>query len=124
MDDINEKILATLQAEVQTDIPSEDHISLLGLVRRGFRGAMAITGGVVIFMVIVCAGLAIYCGYNMFETTDVGLKVQWASGLILAFVLMIVLRLWFYLELSRLSVIRETKRVELQLSLLAKKLSD
>ena len=50
---------------------------------------------------------------------DIGLKINWLAGTLSTVVAFAIARLWFFMELSRLSVIREIKRVELQVSLLA-----
>ena len=70
-------------------------------------------------MQMVFAGLAIYCAYHLVNEMDLGLKLNWLAGTLSTVVAFAIARIWFFMELNRLSVIREIKRVELQVSLLA-----
>ena len=70
-------------------------------------------------MQMVFAGLAIYGAYHLVNEMDLGLKLNWLAGTLSAVVAFAIARIWFFMELNRLSVIREIKRVELQVSLLA-----
>lgn len=124
MNDINEKILRTLQEEVRVDQPSEDQLTIFGMLWRSFRGPFRWMAAVVVLLVIIFSGLALYCGYMMLNAPSVDLRINWLAGLIIAFVVVVVLRLWFFMEMNRLSVLREIKRLELQVSLLSNRLSD
>ncbi len=124
MDDINEKILKTLQKEVDTNIAREDQITVLQLLSRGFKGPMWLTGSIVILFQIIFAGLALYFAFHMFYAQEVTSKINWFLGVIVTFIPFVALRLWLFMELNRLSVVREVKRVELQLSLLTQKISE
>ena len=46
---------------------------------------------------------------------------QWGGGALMAFLVMIVIRIWFFLEIQTNRVLREVKRVELQLARLSAK---
>jgi Na+-driven multidrug efflux pump len=70
-------------------------------------------------MQLIFAGLAIYCAYHLVNEMDIGLKINWLAGTLSTVVAFAIARIWFFMELNRLSVIREIKRVELQVSLLA-----
>jgi hypothetical protein len=74
---------------------------------------------VVVSLHLIFAGLAIYCAYHLVNELDVGLKINWLAGTLSTVVAFAIARIWFFMELNRLSVIREVKRVELQISLLA-----
>ena len=57
--------------------------------------------------------------YHLVNELDIGLKINWLAGTLSTVVAFAIARIWFFMELNRLSVIREIKRVELQVSLLA-----
>jgi len=120
MTDLNKKILEAIRENddgtIELDAEDANIFKLMAASLKGaFRGVVLIS---IIFM-FVFVGLAIYCGYQMLETEDVGEKIEWAVGVILAFIVFGILRLWFFLELNRLSLLREIKRVELQVALMA-----
>ncbi|MFT5840333.1 MAG: hypothetical protein ACI9UT_002844 [Flavobacteriales bacterium] len=68
---------------------------------------------------LIFAGLAVYCAYHSVNEMDVGLKMNWLTGTLSAVVAFTIARLWFFMVLNSLSVMREIKRVELHVSLLA-----
>jgi hypothetical protein len=74
---------------------------------------------VVVSLQLIFAGLAIYCAYHLVNELDVDLNINWLAGKLSTVVAFAIARIWFFMELNRLSVIREVKRVELQISLLA-----
>ena len=51
-----------------------------------------------------------------------GLKIEWFSGLVAAVIAFAIARVVFFMELTRLSLLREMKRMELQIAFLSKKL--
>lgn len=123
MDNLNQKILEALKNDSAANDFSEEQANALQLIGQSFKGTFRLTFIVVVCIQLVCVGLAVYCGYNMLEVTDIGLKINWLAGTLLSGVAFAIARLWFFMELNRLSVIREIKRVELQVSLLAEGLT-
>lgn len=124
MTDINRKILEAMKKERDSTMTTEDQASVLQLIGRSFKGgAFRVTGSVVIFFQVLFAGLAVYCAYQMVQQPDIGIKMHWLTATLAAFVVFGLLRLWFFMELNRLSVLREVKRVELQLALLTEAIS-
>lgn len=117
MNDINKKILQAMREDQSlTDTP-EEQANPLQLVSRSFKGTFKFTGTFVILMQMLFAGLAIYCGYNMVYEIQLDGKLNWLLGTTTTFIIFIALRLWLFMELNRLSILRELKRVELQIAL-------
>ena len=122
MNDINKKILQAMKEHPDDNYIPEDEADVLRLIGRSFKGMFRITLAVVVLLQVVFAGLAIYCAYQMLNIDDIGTKIHWASGAIATFIVFGLLRIWLFMELNRLSVLREMKRVELQIALLANNL--
>ena len=121
MNELDQRILNEVKAEI--DQKSEDEINIFSQLRRSFRGPFRITALFVILFQLVFAGLSIYCAYQMLQISEVGSKVEWATGTIAAVIIFGLLRLWLFMELNRLSVIREIKRSELRIALLEEKIT-
>jgi hypothetical protein len=119
MSNINKKILEALKDDSSAHEFSEEQANGLQLIGKSFNGTFRLTFVVIVTMQLIFAGLAIYCAYHLVNEMDIGLKINWLAGMLSAVVIFAVARLWFFMELNRLSVIREIKRVELQVSLLA-----
>ncbi|MEO9946462.1 DUF6768 family protein [Paraglaciecola sp.] len=121
MSDLNQKILEALKNDEKAEGFSEEQANALQLITKSFNGTFRLTFAVIVLLQIIFVGLAIYCGYHLINELDIGLKINWLAGTLLSGVAFAISRLWFFMELNRLSVLREIKRVELQVSLLAKR---
>ena len=77
----------------------------------------------VVFSFVMMGG-AIYTGYHMFNAGDVRETVLWAMGLFFCIQAITALKMWFFMEMARVSTIRETKRLELQVARLANRLGE
>lgn len=122
MSDINEKILKAIEDDaLDTPLPEAD-ATAIGLIRSSFKGTFKFTMVFIVIMQLCFGGLAAYCAYHMFGTDIVNLKIEWLSGVVVAFLIFAIARLWFFMELNRLSLLREMKRLEMQIALLAHKI--
>ena len=119
MKNINQKILEALNDDIAAEEFSEEEANALQLIGQSFKGTFRLTFVVIVTMQLIFAGLAIYCAYHLVNELDIGLKINWLAGTLSTVVAFAIARIWFFMELNRLSVIREIKRVELQVSLLA-----
>jgi uncharacterized membrane protein (DUF106 family) len=119
MKNINQKILEAMKDDTAAHEFSEEQANALQLIGQSFKGTFRLTFVVIVTMQLIFAGLAIYCAYHLVNELDLGLKINWLAGTLSTVVAFAIARLWFFMELNRLSVIREIKRVELQVSLLA-----
>jgi hypothetical protein len=119
MKNINQKILGDLKDDKVTDDFSEEQANALQLTGQRFKGTFCLTFVVIVSMQLIFAGLAIYCAYHLVNALDIGLKINWLAGTLSTVVAFAIARIWFFMELNRLSVLRAVKRVELQISLLA-----
>jgi heme/copper-type cytochrome/quinol oxidase subunit 3 len=119
MKNINQKILEALNDDSAAHEFSEEQANALQLIGQSFKGNFRLTFVVIVTMQLIFAGMAIYCAYHLVNELDIGLKINWLAGTLSAVIVFAIARLWFFMELNRLSVIREIKRVELQVSLLA-----
>lgn len=123
MNDIDSKIFEALNSEDKEILDSYGaELGLFELMAQSFRGKMkAVVIPAFVFM-LVFAVMLIYSTINFFSVEDIGARLQWLAIGLTALIVIGLLRLWYWMELNRLSVIREVKRLELQISLLSKKL--
>ncbi len=71
---------------------------------------------VVVIAALVFGSLALFCAWQMFNTPVMADKLHWAVGALATLLVMLVLRIWLLLEMHRLSLLRELKNLETQLS--------
>ncbi|AGH45482.1 DUF6768 family protein [Paraglaciecola psychrophila] len=119
MKNINQKILEALKDDEAAHEFSEEQANSLQLIGQSFKGTFRLSFAVVVSLQLIFAGFALYCACHLVKEVDVGLKINWLAGTLSTVVAFAIARIWFFMELNRLSVIREVKRVALQISFLA-----
>lgn len=122
MSAIDDKILESFNAEDKEVMHScGEELGLFGLVAESFRGKLKVAVIAVFFFMLIFAAILAYSAINFFSVEDIGTKLHWLAVALTALIAFALLRLWYWMELNRLSLVREIRRLELQISLLAKK---
>lgn len=80
---------------------------------RGRWGLMNVFAAVVTFGVF---GLLVYCAWNALTVSDVRATVIWSAGAIWAAIAVAMLKMYFWMEMNKNVVLREVKRLELQIA--------
>jgi hypothetical protein len=122
MSKIDDRILETLNSEdrelMQTYTAQPGFLGMLLEPMRGSFGPSAIAAFGIMIVVFVTLVFSIF---QFFPEQDVLRKLNWMAIALAMLIFLGFLRLWFFQEISRLSILRELKRLELQLSLQARK---
>lgn len=117
MENIDERIKKALSSEDQEFLARMDADgSIYQDVVATFRGHtrwLTALGWVVAFVLFA---LAVVCGWKFATQTDLRSMQLWGAGTILCFMGNGLIKLWFWMELQKVSIVREIKRVELQLA--------
>jgi len=123
MNDIDDKILEALGAEDKEIMANYNkELGLFGLMAESFKGKLGAWMILVFIMILVFAFVSIYSVVNFFCVEEIIPKLNWMAIALIALIAVIFLRLTYWIQLIHISTIREMKRLELQVSLLAKKL--
>jgi hypothetical protein len=93
-----------------------------GMLFEPLRGSFGPIAIVAFALMLVTLGAFIYSAFQFFPEPDLRAKLNWLAIGLTMLIMLGLLRLWYFQEISRLSIIREVKRLELQISLLSKKL--
>lgn len=75
------------------------------------------------FIMLLQMALAVFCAIRFFQSPETRFQIAWAIGFIMAFMGIGLLKLWFYMLAHRTKIIREIKRLELQVARLNERLS-
>ena len=70
----------------------------------------------------VLFGVASISAWRFLQAQDVGDMLRWGSASALAFAGLALIKVWFWLELQKNAVVREVKRLEVQVASLAAQL--
>ena len=120
MSDMDKRILDAIKAETHATMKDyEQDLGLFGLIAESFRGTFrwAVIGAMT--MQVLLAAALVYFAVRLFGTDDTAAKIDWLALGLAAFIAFGLLRLWFFMEINRLSITREVKRLELQVAAVA-----
>lgn len=119
MDKLDRQIREALKSEdaaVLSQFESDSSLpAMVAGLYRGRRRWVNLSATVVTFGIFVAQ---IGCGFRFFEAESTQAMIGWATGFLAFFLWIVLMKIWFWLELLRNSVTREVKRLELQVALL------
>ena len=110
---VDELIREALHVE---DIEGYDQLGEPGLpdmVTEVFRGRLWWIGALFMFMILLFFILSIVCAVQFLSTDDLHEMLRWGAGFFLCVVAVIGGKIWYWMQLQQLAVMREIKRVEL-----------
>lgn len=114
MNDLDEKIRKALSRNDAAMIGNpNDGLRLDEQVLGVFRSGNRFMNAIAMIFTFVFFGLAIYCIVRFFATDVTKELIAWGIGFGTCALAVSMLKLWFWMEMQRLAVTREVKRVEL-----------
>ncbi len=125
MKELDDKIREALRkedAEVFDDWGSEP--SMFTLVMDTFRGRHKWLVMLTVFWSLTFFVLAIVSAVKFFNTEDSRDMMLWALGFVFCMSAVSMLKVWFWMELNKNAIMREIKRVELQIARLAGRIKE
>ena len=87
---------------------------------RSLRGALVVTRdwiGLFAFL-----GLMIYSVFGFFDAETTRAQIAWAAGFVYTLIMIMGIKIWYWNELNKNALIREVKRLELQIARLSSRL--
>jgi len=120
--DVDELIREALKAEDVHDLEQLGEPGLPDLVTDVFRGKLRWYGAMFLAMILVFSVVAVYCGVRFLGTADVPEMMRWGAGFFLCVIAVLGGKNWYWMQLERLAMTREIKRVELLIAHLATEL--
>ena len=121
--EIDQMIKDALSADEQDLFNNYDEQNVLQKFGGLFQGKMKWINIMSMVFQLIIFVIAVYCGYRAFYAVDNTQMIQFGVGGFLAMMAVSFLKMYHFMEMNKNAVIREIKRVELQVSILANKLS-
>ena len=124
MEDIDQLIKETLtqeEAKFYDDLEEQNLFKMIGGLYKGKNAWMII---IMHIINVVVFGFAIYCLIQTFDVENTNDLMLWISGFFFCFIMMSMFKLYAWMQMHKNATTREIKRLELQVSSLASKLSD
>ncbi len=125
MNTLDEEIRKALsEAEVQKLDAIAGEPGMFAMLGGIFSGKMRFWSAYAMVLSFVAFGFAVWTGWKFIHTNDPHMMALWGVGMGVSIFLVGMLKMWFWLEMHKNMVIREIKRVELQLAVLANSLRE
>jgi hypothetical protein len=99
-----------------------DQPGIIEMAVSNFRGRNLYMSIVTTVVSIVLLAAMAWCAILFFQSTEVRDMILYAILFMYASCAVMMLKLWFWLMMIRYSIVREVKRVELQVSIMAERL--
>jgi hypothetical protein len=117
MSNIDERLRKSLSSEDQAFLAELDtNGSFHQDLAAAFQGHMRWLNALGLFFGLALFIVAVFCGWRFVIHTDLRSMLLWGAGAGLACLGLAMIKLWFWLELKTNSIVREIKRVELQVA--------
>ncbi|MFN7164284.1 MAG: DUF6768 family protein [Hyphomonas sp.] len=96
-----------------TDLESGE--SLFGQLGATFSGPMKVWTGFAFVLSFAFFGIAVWAGFRMYATSEPRELVFWLAVFIFGMLAVSMLKIWFWMRMNHLAVLRELKRIELRI---------
>ncbi|SDS26953.1 hypothetical protein SAMN04515667_1792 [Formosa sp. Hel1_31_208] len=123
-EDIDQLIKDTLTEEEAKFYDSLEEQTVLGMVFGLFKGKNKWILILMNVMTIVFFGLFIYCVVNFFDTNETRELLKWGLGSLVFLFGVSMLKIFAWMQMDKNAILREMKRLELQVSSLSGKISE
>lgn len=116
MDELDRKIEEALNADDRKLLEQFGEPGLFGQWFGVYSGKL---GGIALFATVITFALflaAVYCGWKFFGAAAAIDAARWGAGAVMLMVMVGFLKIWFWMRMESNRVLREIKRLELQLA--------
>jgi hypothetical protein len=123
IDELDDKIREALRredAELLKHFRSDP--PLVDMMIETFRGRHVWLNTLGFLFTFIAFGLTLFCAYQFFHAEGTRAMIAWASGFLWSALSVAMLKIWFWMEMHRYSLIREIKRLELQVAHLSRQI--
>jgi len=124
MQTIDERIREALDADDAELYDKLGEPSLLGRVFEVLTGRMKWMNRIMWLVSVVIMGAGVYALVRFFRAEQVHDMLMWGGGFMMTMMTVSMLKVWFWMEMQTNSVLREVKRVELQVARLGSRSGD
>ena len=121
IDDLIREALGGEDSQVWDELGEQ---SIAELVTESFHGRHRFLQWYVVVVGLALTAVAVLCAVRMFQAPDDRTMLLWFAGGLLSVLGITGMKLWSWMELQRVALTREIKRVELQLAQLARRMGD
>lgn len=115
-DMLAKEALSQEEFEFMTNVEEQNIFEMLMGLYKGKQKWLSVWIMIVIF---VAFGFTIYCTIRFFQVEDMKEMMLYGAGGFLGLLMTAMLKFWFWLQMDNQTILRELKRLELQLSIIS-----
>ena len=119
LDDKISQALAQESKEIDKLLAAENN-GLFGMLFATWRGGMRYWVLLINIVTLIFTGLLFWCGYQFWIAEVSNQQIFWGVVFLAVMQVQISLKMWLFMEMNRMSAVREIKRVEIALVRLSK----
>ncbi len=119
IDELIKETLSQEEAKFYDDLGEQNLLEKIGGTFQGKTGWLAIVMNL-LNLVFFC--LFIYCCFQFFDADQANDLIKWSAAGFLCWSFMAFIKLYVWMQMDKNEILRELKRVELQVSVLSNKL--
>ncbi|MEO1051310.1 MAG: DUF6768 family protein [Bacteroidota bacterium] len=123
-DTIDEMIKKALSEEEAEFYDQLDEQSLPEMFTGLFQGKQKWLTILTAFMQLMLFIVAVICAVNFLQTEALREMIIWGAGFFLFFMAVTTLKMWHWMQIDKNALMREMKRLELQVAALASKIEN
>ncbi|MFS4492392.1 DUF6768 family protein [Maribacter sp. 2308TA10-17] len=118
IDELIKEALSTEEAEFYDELGEQGLIGKLGEVHKGKTGWLA---SIMTVMHVLIFVVFIFCSVRFLNTEVTNELIKWACAGFLCMIFMGMMKLYIWMQMDKNDILRELKRLELQVSALSHK---
>nr|WP_299104328.1 DUF6768 family protein [uncultured Tenacibaculum sp.] len=122
IEDIDKLIKETLSEEEAKFYDDLDEQNVVEMIFGLFEGKNKWIMYMMNFMTLVFFGLFIYCLVQFFNAEEMKELLKWASGTLIFLIGVSMLKIFAWMQMDKKALMRELKRLEIQISSLSSKI--
>ncbi len=124
IEEIDKLIKETLTQEESKFYDGLDEQGLWGMFIGIFQGKLGWLVAIMNIINLIVFGVLIYCFVQFFNVTETNELIKWGLGIVICMIFNVMIKLYAWMQMDKNAIIREMKRLELQVSSLSGKISE
>ncbi|MGH1384763.1 DUF6768 family protein [Kordia sp.] len=124
LEDIDKLIKETLTEEESKFYDELDEQGLWGSVKSIFEGKLGWLAVIMNIVNLVAFGVLVYCIVQFFTVTETNEMLKWGLGILICSMFNAMIKLYAWMQMDKRAILREMKRLELQISSLSGKVNE
>ena len=115
-DDLAKEALSQEEFEFMTNVEEQNVFEMLMGLYKGKQKWLSIY---ILFIIFIAFGFTIFSAIRFFQVDDVKQMMMYGAAGFLGLIMTAMLKFWFWLQMDNNTILRELKRIELQMSIIA-----